>query len=317
MARDRVAEISAIRSRKGKYGSKYRAEETISSLHRKMIQEQSPVELEYVPIRLVTALEVFVRECVADLIDSGEPYTSKISHIARNFKFDFELTRSIVDKKVSFGELISHVISVNSISDIDSLISGLTDRNLIDLLEGVADRWSVEVLGESPHPIIDDVAAAKSTLQRLFEVRHVLVHELPEQPPCSDAVIRDFVISTSAFTVALREVVDTLIHGQYALTQLEMNEEAKVAAEDADRLLASRIQMIDPDGSDTRFQAAQKGWMVFRENEATFISRMDLDHVERGSIAPLIYWSSWEKLTIDRIDWLKSHFDDRFSTDDN
>ncbi len=310
MARDRVAEISEIRSRKGKYGSKYRAEETISSLHRRLSSTEANVEIEYVPIRLVTAIEVFIRECVANLVDFGEPYTTRVKSISKNFKFDFELTKSIVEKRVSFGELISHIIAVNSISDIDALLSDLTNSNLVELLSGVTDRWNVEVLRDPPEPIIDDVDAIKATLQRLFEVRHVLVHELPEQPPCDDVEVRAFVSATSAFTAALREVVDTLIYGRYALTQLEMNEEAKVSAENVDISLASRLQTIDPDGSNNRFQAAQACWMAFRESEATYVSRMDMDRVSRGSIAPLIYWSSWERLTKERIDWLTDHFDD-------
>lgn len=315
MVRDRIAEIGEIRSRKGKYGSKYRAEQTITSCHRKVFDGDPATDLEYIPIRLVTALEVFIRECVADLVDSGEPYISRIKSLVKILRFDFELTKSLIDKKVSFGELISHVISVNSISDIDSIVSELTDSTLTNFLDGVTERWNVEVLGEPPVPIIPDVNAVKATLQRLFEVRHVLVHELPEQPPFQDAEARDFAAASLDFTRAMREKVDMLIFGRYALTQLEMNEEAKVSAETTDKILSSRLQMIDPKGKDSRFQAAQQGWEAFRGNEATFVSRMDMNRVERGSIAPLIYWSSWEKLTRDRIDWISNHLGDEHSTE--
>jgi uncharacterized protein YecT (DUF1311 family) len=134
---------------------------------------------------------------------------------------------------------------------------------------------------------------------------------MPEQRPFEDADLRSFTEAALKFTLAMREVVDTLVHGKYPLTQLEMNEDARASAAVVDEELAAVLQKIDPAKNDERLQAAQQAWESFRNNEATFVSRMDMDRVERGSIAPLIFWSSWEELTRERIDWLNNHFDDR------
>lgn len=309
MARDRVAEIGEIRARKGNFGAKYRAEAAIFSCKKVIDAEGRGEFIEFIPIRIVTALEVFTRECVAELIDSGEPYISRARDIVKNLKFDFEITRSLVDKRVSFGELASHVMSFNSISDIDFVLSVLTDTPFDKLLESVTKRWNVEILGEPADPIVSDVPALRASIQRIFEVRHVLVHEMPELEPFSKYEIEKFIESGLNFTEALGEVVGTLIHGQYPLTQLEMNEQAQESANIADEKLAIFLNKIDPGKRAKRFQISQKIWEQFRESESVYLSRMDKDRAERGSIAPLIYWGTWEEITLERINWIERHFE--------
>ena len=316
MARDRVAEIAAIRARKGKWGAKFRAETTVEIYHKRVFYEILPADSDYIPIKLVTALEVFTRECVAELVDAGEPYIYRARGLIKDLKFDFDLTQALVGKRVTFGELVSHVISFNSISDIDNVLSELTETPLGELLHGVTKRRSVGVMGEPAEPIIGNIQALKAILHRLFEVRHILVHEMPDQMPFKDAELKDFAEAALNFTHALREVVDTLIHGKYPLTQLDMNEDGRMSAATLDEKLSAALHKIDPAKKAGRFQVAQQVWETFRENEATFVSRMDLDRVDRGSIAPLIFWSSWEELTKERIDWLNRHFDDRYSFDE-
>ncbi|MFL5284139.1 MAG: hypothetical protein ACJ8AW_24885 [Rhodopila sp.] len=95
----------------------------------------------FIPIRLVTILEVFTRNWVAEIIDSGEPYTSRAAEIVKgSLKIDFALAQALVGKQVTFGELVAHDIPVNGIGDIERVFSQLLDEPLFAHLDGVVDR---------------------------------------------------------------------------------------------------------------------------------------------------------------------------------
>lgn len=308
MARDRVAEIGAIRGRKGLWGARTRAQAEVRRIDAAVEDDKVPADADYLPIRLVTALEVFTRECVAELVDHGEPYTGRARSLVKDLKFDFDLTQALVGKKVSFGELASHSIPLNGIADIDRAFEALTEQPLSDLLAGVHDRWRVEVEQQPAEPIIADLRQMKAALNRLHEVRHVLVHEMPATPPFDYGELKQFARAAVEFTHAMDEVVSAILYGQYPLTQIEMNEHAHDLAQVSEGELAALVLRVDPERSDERFQKAHASWDAYRESEATFMSRMDLERRERGSIAPLIYWTTMDELTKERIKWITSNY---------
>lgn len=84
-------------------------------------------------------------------------------------------------------------------------------------------------------------------------------------------------------------------------TQLEMNQCAHAAFQQADAALNERYQAIlkrlGEDGSVSLFRAAQRAWVPFRDAQCAF----DASSYEGGSMQPMVLSSCLEDLTKKRV----------------
>jgi hypothetical protein len=258
----------------------------------------------FIPIRLVTILEVFTRDWVAEIIDSGEPYTSRAADILKgSLKIDFALAQALVGKHLTFGELVAHDVPVNGIGDIDRVFSELLDEPLFAHLHGVVDRWAMDT-GEKPTgPIMPDPRWTRSKLAQLFEDRHIIVHELPDDRNFATGSIADYVRATSAFLGAADQAFNTLLRGDYPLTQTGMNIEAAEKAKGAEDELAAVLARLDPQKEDETLWAGQAAWEEYRRLQAEF--RSEIKRPGHGSIAPMLYSLEIEAITRKRIEQLE------------
>src|SRR5882672_7208576 len=64
----------------------------------------------WIPIRLVTMLEVFLRHWVERLVDFGAPYVERASKLKLDLKFDFAIVTSVHGKLVSLGQIVGHSV---------------------------------------------------------------------------------------------------------------------------------------------------------------------------------------------------------------
>jgi uncharacterized protein YecT (DUF1311 family) len=260
------------------------------------------IPAQFVAIRLVTILEVFTRDWVAELVDSGDPYTSRGAELVKgSLKIDYAMAQALVGKQVTFGELVSHEIPVNDIGDIDRAFSTLLDVSLFASLEGIVDRWAIRVDDNPVAPILPDSAWARAQISRLFAARHIVVHELPDEENFELANIADFARATNQFVEAADQHFDRLLHGEYPATQQGMNAAAAERASEADAELRTLIALLDPDMSDARLIAAQAAWEDYRQKQAEYRA----GHHEGGSIAPMLYAEELENVTRARIDRLR------------
>lgn len=298
MARDKVAEIAAVRgrARSGPWRGKY----VIQDLHSRAVNDAAYPSA-FIVIRLVTALEVFTRDWVRELINVGDPYLERAGDLVKGtLKIDFALARSLVGQHVTLGDLVAHDIALNSIGDFDRIFTTLLGASVFERMTGVVDRWEVEVLKQPANPILADPAGARVLLKNLFETRHIHVHELPENPEIERSTVTDFAIAAMKVCDALDQVLSTELHGNYALTQTEMNFEAADRSKRAEARLQRLLKQADPDNSNKAFQAAQEAWEIYRTRQAEY--RSDIHSETRGTIAPLIYHSEEERITIARIE---------------
>lgn len=260
----------------------------------------------FVVIRLVTALEVFTRDWVRDLVDAGDPYIGRAAEMLKGtLKIDFAVAQGLVGKRVTFGDLVAHEIPVNGIGDLDRIFSQLLGTSLFELLNDVVDRWAVEVMGKPPTPILIDPRTTRARLQTLFETRHVHVHELPDNAHIEPSTLMEFMEAAMSFCDALDQVLSTELHGDYPLTQLAMNDQAGQREREAEKRLKAVLAQIDPTKADEDFQTSQAAWEVYRARQAEF--RSNINSPTRGSIAPLIYHSEAERITRARIEDLENY----------
>lgn len=246
-----------------------------------------PLGVELVPARIVTILEVFVRDWIERLIDYGSPYVERAATLKLDLKFDWTLTNSVRGGVVTLGQLVAHTISTSRLETIKAAIDALISDDLFVRVSQTTNRWEVEVMGAPSNPIIGDMNALKRDLFKLFETRHILVHELPKKPTISAGDVDVFLQSTKLFIEATDEFLSELLFGKYPLTQRAMNVAAAEGNEAALEQLSEVRSEIENEygawGSD--LSTVQEKWNQFRDADAEWQSR----EAEGGSMQPMLY----------------------------
>jgi len=143
-----------------------------------------------------------------------------------------------------------------------------------------------------------DPDKVRTDIAGLFEQRHIFVHELPEQQDLEAGTLDAYILATSQFVNAADEAFNTLLYGDYPITQLEMNAAAAADAAKVNDELVATLAALDPDGKDEDLRASQAAWEAYRDRQAEY--RSGMNRSGHGSIAPLLYSSKVEKLTRDR-----------------
>jgi hypothetical protein len=203
--------------------------------------EVSPVPDFYV-IRAVTIVEVSVRRNIARMIDHGSPYLKRAVDIAKQVKMDFETVSNIQDRAITLGDLISHSLPVSSVQQIHSAISCLLAQDFRVAIEKMTDPSPVAPVGSL---LIADYDRMAKNLNRLFEVRHVLVHELPRRAVYETDEIAGFLNAAYEFTHGMEELVHFDMYGETPRDQTSMNQAAYKKHTEADAKLAAILEAVE------------------------------------------------------------------------
>src|SRR5260370_23201662 len=118
VARDRVGEILDLKGRQQERGLLITR---LEHLRRSWIEHRTDAQTsDFVPIRIVTLIEVFTRAWLAELIDHGSPFVENAASLAKtlSLKFDFAVSMAIQGRTISLGDLVAHSVSTNRIDDI-------------------------------------------------------------------------------------------------------------------------------------------------------------------------------------------------------
>ena len=161
----------------------------------------APLHLQFVPIRLVTILEVFLREVIAELVDGDEALFERAEKLVKGAKIDLAFAAHVNRRELTIGDFVAHAVSLNGVDGImsimDTLILGFAGR-----LKTAHPRWSEEAERWPLPPIVADYDATMAALARLFEVRHVLTHELPSGAVFDPGDLSGFIKATRTFVEA-------------------------------------------------------------------------------------------------------------------
>lgn len=112
-----------------------------------------------------------------------------------------------------------------------------------------------------------------------------------------------YIRATSQFVSAADQAFNTLLHGDYSLTQAEMNAVAADNTSKAKESLAAILAAVDPHDENAELKASQAAWESFCDRHAEFCS--GINRPATGSMAPLLYSSEVEKMTRSRIEQLE------------
>lgn len=280
--RDIVSEISETKARH-RYG--YSVSELFDRIEKlEQAFHSAPKEnnelLKYFPVSLVACMEGYFKLAIKELIDSGEPFLSNAEKEFADTKINLAIFKAIHGKKITFGEFISHTLSFSSLEEINKKLSALTNIDFLEKVKTVHNRFDVEVRQLTKVSIIKDSDRTISNTRKLFEIRHIICHELATEFEITNSDIEEQFKDCLTFLKASEELLTNILYPGRPLTQIDMNKEAErqmiESQEIIDDLMREAQKIIDKKNFQ-RLSANQKLWDDFSHSWADLNSNNHKD----------------------------------------
>lgn len=269
-----------------------------------------------VPVKLVTIVENVFRGCITDLVD-GSPELKRraVRHITRNIpsKHIADVIFELDKGSFTLGQVIAKTLPCSRIEHVISAMEDIYgDAFKADLADS-RERWT-EDTGRYKDRFIGDLEATIEAVARLFAIRHILVHELPDHAPYDPGDLPGLVDHTQRFTDALTWAVTYKLHGPVPRTQSQMNAVAGQRAVATARELAKYFA-DEPLVTECLEDFSQHAvWNWFAHIVADARSGMSLGQVAAGTMASMLYSTALAQLNEWRLADLQAH-PDRFDTE--
>ncbi len=272
--------------------------------------------LDFIPIRLITIIESIFREVTKFMIDedtickaNAHAFISKIPN-----KHMTDILFHLDQDSFTVGDIVSNVLSCNRLDDIIASMNSIYGQTFkIDLAQS-RERW-IEDNGEYEEAFISDIDLTFSVIQRIFEIRHILVHEMPIKKPYRPEEIGSFFEHSTAFVNALTWLATFKIHGVVPRTQSMMNkvswEKAQETLDELSRLYGKPAEMPEA----VKLYDQHTLWCWFAHLAADAQSGLSRGRIYSGTISPLLYASALARLNEWRLKDLKL-YPDRFKPEE-
>jgi len=145
--------------------------------HKKL--DNSEAIYQYIPLATVACIEGFFRFAVKTLIDNGTPFIEKVAELEKKLqlKISLDVVAEIQSKSLTLGDIVGHVLSCNKLDDIDGALTILLGKSFLQTIkthsrpDGLIDEEQQKIFNEGHAQVFSDI-------KRIFELRHILAHEI-------------------------------------------------------------------------------------------------------------------------------------------
>ncbi|MCS5422776.1 MULTISPECIES: lysozyme inhibitor LprI family protein [Psychrilyobacter] len=276
--------------------------------------------LRYIPVSLIALIEGSIRLCIKELIDCNEEYFYRSEKLITK-KLDFSILGSLNSKKITTGEFISHLVSINRIGDIDNIFTSLLGEKFFLTLKEVKNNYKMNFSVEEDEslvpdsPIIKDFSKVKSDISKCFDLRHILAHEIASNLKLSYIELVDIFQSVSLFLKGTVEIILNITAPSLKYTQFEMNKKSKNDLDLMEEIMNVTINEILNEFKDScpddyeakkKFLYTQTKWKEYALNA----SKLEALKYKGGSIQPMIYAIEMASRTRKRIEELEKYKND-------
>ena len=275
MARDRISEIEALRSRGLQHLSNgvYAFEKLCEWWNTEGGQIGNASD--QLITKIVTIIEVSTRSFVAELIDRGEGYAEKIPVLMKqnDVKLDFAIAQALLKKRVTLGQIVSHDLSLSKVENVYAAFKCFIDDDIISINDNIVEQRKGALLNIEMNKV-SDATSLRRTIARLFEVRNIIVHELPDERPYVESEIAGFIIYAREFVDVILQVALTLVYSRhFEGSSLQEAKEADAKyIEEQEAKMDSIILSIDRNGESKALQDAQEAWKNYRTKQSRYVS---------------------------------------------
>lgn len=229
--------------------------------------------LRYFPIGAVAAIESYFRAAYAEMIDAGEPYSSRIEPLVKDLRIDWRAVRAIEGKTVTSGEVIAHSLALSGLGDIQRVMNCLLD---IDFLCALRSTPPLSVTRGDEEIGLERTRAEQcfKYVSRAFELRHIFAHESATSVEVDELEIFACLNWCQSFLRAAGELLSKTLDENWELSQSEMTEKAeqKLAAanEELIQLQSNLTRVLAKEGPrvQERFADIQAKWKTFADADA-------------------------------------------------
>jgi len=169
---------------------------------------------------MAACIEVSVREAIKRLIDSGSPYLDRAQAFKDHMRFDFNLTKALSTRQITFGDLVAHSLPVSNLGHIASHIEVLCSdgsKKFQSILAGLREFVEPDVFGESDEAsqeapqFVADAKRLCEDVSSIFELRHLVAHEASFSSVTHEVFVC-LLESSREFVKALYELVEQNVH---------------------------------------------------------------------------------------------------------
>jgi uncharacterized protein YecT (DUF1311 family) len=253
---------------------------------------------DFIPVRLCTIIEVYVRETVREVVDSSATYLDRAEPLFKNAKFDFLIAKQLHGQRVTMGDIVAHSVSVSDLEHIFSVYETLFP-GYRSALPTVQERWIEDSDQAQRVPILEDVEQVLASVKRLFRVRHIVTHEMPSSAPYSTEDIPVFLASARKFLSATDGFLTGELRGKVPQTQASMN---MLAYEQFNSETAAMEQLLVEirergDADINLLKTSQDAWANYAKADADLRASL----VGGGSMKPMVWAIQMTELTRARI----------------
>jgi uncharacterized protein YecT (DUF1311 family) len=190
---------------------------------------------------------------------------------------------------------------LNSFGHLAAAFETFITNAFVPLISIAVDRWN----GETPNkPIISDPEAMVVALDRLFRIRHIIVHENPMHGVCAVDDITEMLKAAADFAFAANEACTEILYGKLPRSNVEMKQTAEGDWQKLDNELSRILEQIaarqDEEGK-SLLEEAQSRWAAYRDAQCSFRA----DSVRGGSMLGLLWLYEARDLTTARLKQMK------------
>ena len=158
----------------------------------------------YIPIATIAALEGFFKLWIKELIDKGDPFLSHCGGL--EFKVDNESIINMARNQLTLGDFIAHTITINKLSDVDSIFTTLvlgkdSKQRYIDLLRTLHDKAGKK--GDFDNDL--------KKVNLCFDKRHIFAHEIANAESVSPDEVKGYFVATAMFCVYSANYLEKLL----------------------------------------------------------------------------------------------------------
>lgn len=267
--------------------------------------------LRYFPIGAVACLEAYFRAACAELLDKGEPYSSRAEQLAKDLKLDWRSIRAVEGRAITSGEVLAHSLSLNNLGDIQRVMNALLETDFLSTLRDARDGYVLPFFPlpleldpdtvQEPSIVLADPDKTFRAVARTFELRHIFCHESAASITVNRDEIGECLHQCRLFLKAADETIWRVVEPNPAHTQQEMTDRAaqayRVAEAKVNEVVRELEKMLE-EKERRLLDQIQDRWRAYVELDAS----LKATDYEDGTMHPMIRYRALEEQAKHRAD---------------
>lgn len=161
----------------------------------------------HVIVASISTLQTFVRFSISELVNFDAQYRVRAAErIPEKYSVKDALTL-LDDQTISFGELVAHIASYNSVTDVMSWLGAILGLDLKSALSGARSHYMLRRGSKGAPLLVADVDQLLGDIERAFRLRHILAHEMAYGLSIDSDECRRLLGAVDRFIAALNAVI--------------------------------------------------------------------------------------------------------------